>query len=266
MLKEKLMTRASKWTIHTIQINHKYRQLIPLSISKRFSNKHERYLIATKQAKIFKKYILTYMCYLFGASYQNAILNNFKITNDRVFYKEQLINFFKIVKNYYYHPKESMQYFDNAKDYFGKRHKLVNSTIFLSHLPKLSKADIDTLIDFFIWHRKEENLSKVFHGARHYFNIEEQGFFYKLKNVRKNKSLVEKLFTARIKKKDFKNFKKSGLSTKVALRNSYFLLLENNQFIVHSFFVYQEKLNIKKTNINKIIASYDDILDLISLK
>ena len=51
---------------------------------------------------------------------------------------------------------------NNAKKYFGKRHKLVNSTIFSSHLPKLTKVDIETLVDFFIRYKKEENLSKVF--------------------------------------------------------------------------------------------------------
>ena len=264
-MKTKIMTRASKWAIHTIQINHKYRQLIPLSISRQISNKHERYIIAVQEAKAFKKYILTYICYLFGASYQNCIINNFKIKDEKSFYKEQLINFFEVVKNYYYHPEQSMQFFDDAKKYFGKRHKLVNSTIFLSHMPKLNNNDIEILVDFFIRYKKKENLSKVFHGARHYFHIEEQGLFYKLKNTQKEKSLVEKLFTARPKSKDFKNFKKSGLSTKVALRNSYFLLLKNNQFIMHLFFVYQIELNIKKKNINKIIVSDKDVRDLIAL-
>ena len=46
------MTRASKWAIHTIQINHKYRQLLPLAMSKK--NKHERSVIAIQQAKILK--------------------------------------------------------------------------------------------------------------------------------------------------------------------------------------------------------------------
>ena len=74
------------------------------------------------------------MCYLFGASYQNCIINNFKIKDEKSFYKEQLINFFEVVKNYYYHPEQSMQFFDDAEEYFGKRHKLVNSTIFASHM------------------------------------------------------------------------------------------------------------------------------------
>ena len=37
---------------------------------------------SVEQAKILKKYILSYMCYLFGASYQNCIINNFKIKNE----------------------------------------------------------------------------------------------------------------------------------------------------------------------------------------
>ena len=86
MNKTEIMTRASKWAIHTIQINHKYRQLLPLAMSKK--NKHERSIIAIQQAKILKKYILSYMCYLFGASYQNCIINNFKIKDEKSFYKE----------------------------------------------------------------------------------------------------------------------------------------------------------------------------------
>ena len=266
MFNEELMTRASKWTIHTIQINHKYRQLIPLSVSKSISNKHDRYLIAVGQAKTLKKYILIYVCYLFGASYQNCRINKFKINNERTFYKKQLINFFKVVKNYYYNPEQSMQYFDYAQDSFGKRHKLVNSTIFSSHLPKLTKVDIETLVDFFIRFRnKNKHMSKIFHGARHYFNLEEQGFFYKLKNKHKKKSLVVKLFTARLKTKDFKHFQKSGLSKKIALRNSYFHFIKRNKYMMLLFVSYQAAFNIKATNINKIIKNKKEILDLIGL-
>ena len=35
MNKTEIMTRASMWAIHTIQINHKYRQLLPLAMSKK---------------------------------------------------------------------------------------------------------------------------------------------------------------------------------------------------------------------------------------
>ena len=262
MNKTEIMTRASKWAIHTIQINHKYRQLLPLAMSKK--NKHERSVIAIQQAKILKKYILSYMCYLFGASYQNCIINNFKIKDEKSFYKEQLINFFKVVKNYYYHPEQSMQFFDDAEEYFGKRHKLVNSTIFASHMPKLNKSDIDILLDFFINYKKNPYLSNIFHGARHYFHIEEQGFFYKLKKTKKE-SLAAKLLTARLKTIHFKNFKKSGLDKRIALRNSYFYLLIPNNYLVALFLKYQFESKIKKGNINKIITSSRDVLDLVNI-
>ena len=42
----------------------------------------------------------------------------------------------------------------------------------------------------FINYKKNPYLSNIFHGARHYFHIEEQGFFYKLKKTKK-KTLVE---------------------------------------------------------------------------
>ena len=267
MNKTEIMTRASKWAIHTIQINHKYRQLLPLAMSKK--NKHERSIIAIQQAKILKKYILSYMCYLFGASYQNCIINNFKIKDEKSFYKEQLINFFKVVKNYYYHPEQSMQFFDDAEEYFGKRHKLVNSTIFASHMPKLNKSDIDVLVDFFISYKKKPllnyQISNIFHGARHYFHIEKQGFFYKLKKTKK-KTLATQLMTARLKTMHFKNFKKSGLDRRVALRNSYFyLLLLHNNLLVSVFLTYQLESKIKKKNINKIITSSRDVLDLVNI-
>ena len=267
MNKTEIMTRASKWAIHTIQINHKYRQLLPLAVSKK--NKNERSIIAIQQAKILKKYILSYMCYLFGASYQNCIINNFKIKDEKSFYKEQLINFFEVVKNYYYHPEQSMQFFDDAEEYFGKKHKLVNSTIFASHMPKLNKSDIDSLVDFFITLKKKPLLNfqiySIFHGARHYFHIEEQGFFYKLKKTKK-KTLVEQLMTARLKTIHFKNFEESSLDRRVALRNSYFyLVLSYNDLLVSMFLTYQLESKIKKKNINKIITSSRDVLDLVNI-
>ena len=202
------------------------------------------------------------MCYLFGASYQNCIINNFKIKDEKSFYKEQLINFFEVVKNYYYHPEQSMQFFDDAEEYFGKRHKLVNSTIFASHMPKLNKSDIDILLDFFINYKKNPYLSNIFHGARHYFHIEEQGFFYKLKKTKK-KTLVEQLMTARLKTIHFKNFEESSLDRRVALRNSYFYLLIPNNYLVALFQKYQFESKIKKGNINKVITSNRDVLDLL---
>ena len=140
---EKPEDRVSRWVLGTIKWHYYFVYIIgsgALDENRTYKEKFKKltmdeqeYLIETCSTayKPFKKYLLVYVCYLFGAYYENCIRNNIKFEPTKIFLKKQLNNFFKIIEKFYNSPdKEAniwMPLFDNL---FEKKDLNINKNFF----------------------------------------------------------------------------------------------------------------------------------------
>ena len=132
--------RVSRWVLGTIKWHYDFVYIIgsgALSVDKEkfkdLADNEKEYLIKTCSTayKPFKKYLLVYVCYLFGAYYENCKRNNIKFEPTKIFLKKQLNNFFKMIEKFYNSPdKEAniwMPLFDNL---FEKKDLNINKNFF----------------------------------------------------------------------------------------------------------------------------------------
>ena len=92
--------------------------------------------------KPFKKYLLFYVCYLFGAYFQQCKRHNIQFKFEKDFLMIQLINFRKMIEKFYNKPNKKttiwMPLFDNL---FGKKDLNSNKKTLVEKIGKKEALD-----------------------------------------------------------------------------------------------------------------------------
>ena len=234
---EKPEDRVSRWVLGTIKFHYNFGYIIgsgALGVDKEkfkdLTKDEQEYLINTCSTayKPFKKYLLVYVCYLFGAYYEYCKRNDIKFETSEIFLKKQLNNFFKMVGRFYENPdKEAniwLPLFDNL---FDKKDLNINKNFFLAHYPPLENKHIKSIIYWFKDNYKTNDAIKtVFDTARNYIHLEDDknSPFKKITEANDWIKSIEFSIDA-----DTKNYKNSVITSKLPLRFTYFIVA--NSFV-----------------------------------
>ena len=179
------LDRVSRWVLGTIKWTYDYGYIFgsgalnserahPLEKFNKLEEAEKKYLIETcSQAyKPFKKYQLFYICYLFGAYFQQCKRHKIKFKFEKDFLMIQLLNFRKMVEKFYKEPnKKANLWLPTLDDLFGKKDLNLNKNFFLAMLPPLKNQQLEYIVDWFIKNRKEKVVENVFYSAAHYFYL-----------------------------------------------------------------------------------------------
>ena len=259
--------RVSRWVLGTVKWTYDYGYIIasgalsdknhPIEKFNNLEETEKKNLInkCTKAYKHFKKYLLFYVCYLFGAYFQQCKRHNIQFKFEKDFLMIQLINFRKMIEKFYNKPNKKttiwMPLFDNL---FGKKDLNINKNFFLALFPPLKNEHLELIVDWFIEYKNDPTIESIFYSAAHYLYMEldENSSFYK---VQKKGELMDSMLF-KLTDKDFKGFDKSILQTESPIRFSFvFLALATHEKLKNLFKEY-------KTNedfIEKIISIGPDI-------
>jgi hypothetical protein len=204
----------------------------------------------------YKKYLLFYICYMFGAAYAYCNYSKIKFTMNEEFLFDQLNNFFKIVKKRYKNPKKYSQYLDFLDSLPLKKNVNLNKNFYYAHLPNLKKKHLLLIVRWFLDHwKKNVSIERVFYGAGHYISLEgdpilrDRKFVQDISSAKSRALKLGKKYKGedyderakddvthkemwesslnvlvRILPSKFSKFKKSGLHKNVTLRMSYWYL------------------------------------------
>ena len=204
----------------------------------------------------YKKYLLFYICYMFGAVYAHCNFSKIKFTMNEEFLFDQLNNFFKIVKKRYKNPKKYSQYLEMLDSLPYKKNVNLNKNFYYAHLPNLKKKHLLLIVRWFLDHwKKNVSIERVFYGAGHNISLEADPILRDRKFVQDISSAKSRALKLRKKYKGedyderakddvthkkmcenslnvlaktlpskFSKFKKSGLHKNVPLRMSYWYL------------------------------------------
>ena len=236
---ETLEDRTSRWVLGTIKFQYDVAYIIASgALNEENSSKENFDKLAKKKQdhlldicanayKPFKKYLLIYTCYLFGAYYENCKRNNVKFLFTASFLTKQLKNFFEMVSKFYKNPdKDSNLWMPAWDNLFGKDDLDLNKKFFLAHLPPLEKKHLDSIVNWFLDNRKtNQAIQVVFDTARNYFHLEDDkdSPFKKITSANDMTGTIE--FASDGDKKRYKN---SALSKEHILRSTYYKLAVNN--------------------------------------
>ena len=236
---ENFEDRTSRWVLGTIKFQYDVAYIIASgALNEENSSKENFDKLAKKKQdhllnicanayKPFKKYLLIYTCYLFGAYYENCKRNNVKFLFTASFLTKQLKNFFGMVSKFYKDPdKDSNLWMPAWDNLFGKDDLDLNKKFFLAHLPPLEKKHLDSIVNWFLDNRKTNQAIKtVFDTARNYFHLEDDkdSPFKKITSANDMAGTIE--FASDGDKKRYKN---SALSKEHILRSTYYKLAVNN--------------------------------------
>jgi hypothetical protein len=270
---ETLEDRTSRWVLGTIKFQYDVAYIIASgalneenSSKKNFNKlpkkKQDHLLnICTNAYKPFKKYLLIYTCYLFGAYYENCKRNNVEFLFTAPFLTKQLKNFFGMVNKFYKNPdKDSNLWMPAWDNLFGKEDLDLNKKFFLSHLPPLEKKHFDSIVNWFLDNRKtNQAIQVVFDTARNYFHLEddENSPFKKITSANDMAGTIE--FASDGDKKRYKN---STLSKDHILRSTYYKLAVNNLTEVNDCYLNTKpgaRVWIVQDLISKIIRNGPDL-------
>jgi hypothetical protein len=270
---ENLEDRTSRWVLGTIKFQYDVAYIIASgalneenSSKKNFNKlpkkKQDHLLnICTNAYKPFKKYLLIYTCYLFGAYYENCKRNNVEFLFTAPFLTKQFKNFFGMVNKFYKNPdKDSNLWMPAWDNLFGKEDLNLNKKFFLSHLPPLEKKHFDSIVNWFLDNRKtNQAIQVVFDTARNYFHLEddENSPFKKITSANDMAGTIE--FASDGDKKRYKN---STLSKDHILRSTYYKLAVNNLTEVNDCYLNTKpgaRVWIVQDLISKIIRNGPDL-------
>jgi hypothetical protein len=270
---ETLEDRTSRWVLGTIKFQYDVAYIIAsgalneensskVNFNKLPKKKQDHLLnICTNAYKPFKKYLLIYTCYLFGAYYENCKRNNVEFLFTAPFLTKQLKNFFGMVNKFYKNPdKDSNLWMPAWDNLFGKEDLNLNKKFFLSHLPPLEKKHFDSIVNWFLDNRKtNQAIQVVFDTARNYFHLEddENSPFKKITSANDMAGTIE--FASDGDKKRYKN---STLSKDHILRSTYYKLAVNNLTEVNDCYLNTKpgaRVWIVQDLISKIIRNGPDL-------
>jgi len=270
---ETLEDRTSRWVLGTIKFQYDVAYIIASgalneensskeNFNKLKKKKQDHLLnICANAYKPFKKYLLIYTCYLFGAYYENCKRNNVKFLFTASFLTKQLKNFFEMVSKFYKNPdKDSNLWMPAWDNLFGKDDLDLNKKFFLAHLPPLEKKHLDSIVNWFLDNRKtNQAIQVVFDTARNYFHLEddENSPFKKITSANDMAGTIE--FASDGDKKRYKN---SALSKEHILRSTYYKLAVNNLSEVNDCYLNTKpgaRVWIVQDLISKIIRNGPDL-------
>ena len=270
---ETLEDRTSRWVLGTIKFQYDDAYIIASgALNEENSSKENFDKLAKKKQdhllnicanayKPFKKYLLIYTCYLFGAYYENCKRNNVKFLFTASFLTKQLKNFFEMVSKFYKNPdKDSNLWMPAWDNLFGKDDLDLNKKFFLAHLPPLEKKHLDSIVNWFLDNRKtNQAIQVVFDTARNYFHLEDDkdSPFKKITSANDMAGTIE--FASDGDKKRYKN---SALSKEHILRSTYYKLAVNNLSEVNDCYLNTKpgaRVWIVQDLISKIIRNGPDL-------
>ena len=270
---ETLEDRTSRWVLGTIKFQYDVAYIIASgALNEENSSKENFDKLAKKKQdhllnicanayKPFKKYLLIYTCYLFGAYYENCKRNNVKFLFTASFLTKQLKNFFEMVSKFYKNPdKDSNLWMPAWDNLFGKDDLDLNKKFFLAHLPPLEKKHLDSIVNWFLDNRKtNQAIQVVFDTARNYFHLEDDkdSPFKKITSANDMTGTIE--FASDGDKKRYKN---SALSKEHILRSTYYKLAVNNLSEVNDCYLNTKpgaRVWIVQDLISKIIRNGPDL-------
>jgi len=271
---ETLEDRTSRWVLGTIKFQYDVAYIIASgalneensskeNFDKLEKKKQEHLLnICSNAYKPFKKYLLIYTCYLFGAYYENCKRNNAEFLFTASFLTKQLKNFFEMVSKFYKNPdKDSNLWMPAWDNLFGKDDLDLNKKFFLAHLPPLEKKHLDSIVNWFLDNRKtNQAIQVVFDTARNYFHLEDDkdSPFKKITSANDMAGTIE--FASDGDKKRYKN---STLSKEHILRSTYYKLAVNNLSEVNDCYLNTKpgaRVWIVQDLISKIIQNGPDLV------
>ena len=135
--------RVSRWVLGTVKWTYDFGYIMgsgalsdknhPLEKFKNLKNDEKEYLInnCEKAYKPFKKYLLFYICYLFGAYFQQCKRHEIEFKFEKDFLMIQLKSFRKMIETFYNSPNKKINLwvslFDNL---FGKKDLNINKNFF----------------------------------------------------------------------------------------------------------------------------------------
>ena len=237
---EKPEDRVSRWVLGTIKWHYDFVYIIgsgALDENRTYKEKfkeltmdEQEYLIETCSTayKPFKKYLLVYVCYLFGAYYENCMRNNIKFEPAGIILKKQLNNFFKMIEKFYNNPdKEANIWMPSFDNLFEKKDLNINRNFFLAHYPPLENKHIESIINWFKdnW-KTNDSIKAIFDTARNYIHLEDDKNSPYKEITEKNDWENSISFSIDA---DTKNYKNSVITSKLPLRFTYFIVA--NSFV-----------------------------------
>ena len=258
--------RVSRWVLGTVKWIYDFGYIMgsgalsdknhPLEKFKNLKYDEKKYLIDTceKAYKPFKKYLLFYICYLFGAYFQQCKRHGIEFKFEKDFLMIQLKSFRKMIETFYNSPNKKtnlwVSLFDNL---FGKKDLNINKKFFLALSPPLKNQQLELIVDWFIENKENPTVESIFYSAAHYFHMEldENSSF---NNIKSDNQLDKHLF--KLTKKDFKGFNKSNLPTEIPIRYSFvYLALTTHEKLKKLFIEFDSNDHL----IKKIISIGPDI-------
>ena len=260
--------RVSRWVLGTVKWIYDYGYIVgigacdsnrayPFEKFKKLEQAEKKYLISSCETayKPFKKYLLFYICYLFGAYFEQCKRHKIEFKFERDFLMIQLKSFRKMIEKFYKNPnKKTTVWFPVIDNLFGKKDLNLNKNFFLALFPPLKEKQLELLVDWFIENKNEEIVENIFYSAAHYFHMEidEKSSFLKVKETGEYIDALSFTLTD----KDFEGFDKSILPTTNAIRFSFvYLALGSQKELVNLFLNYKQTDNL----IKKIITIGPDV-------
>ena len=265
--------RISRWVLGTIKFQYDAAYIFASGALQedksskenfeKLSKEEQEYLldICLNSYKRFKKYLLVYVCYIFGAYYENCKRHNIKFSFTASFLIKQLENFFGMVSEFYKNPdKESNLWLPNMDSLFGRDDLDINKKFFLAHLPPLEKKHYESIVNWFLDNRKtNDGIKKIFDTARNYFHLEDDDNspFKKITSSNDMGGTVEFSTDA-----DTSKYENSTISKDYPLRFTYYKIsIENITSINESYLNSKpkERVWVVESLISKIIQNGPDL-------
>ena len=270
---ENVEDRTSRWVLGTIKYQYDFGYIIAtgaLNEERAYKEKfkelpsdEQKYLIETcsNAYKPFKKYLLVYVCYLFGAYYENCKRNKIDFSFSGIFLKKQLKNLFNMTGKFYKKPdKEANIWMPMFDGLFDKKDLDLNKNFFLAHFPPLENKHLDSIVNWFLDNRKtNQSIKNVFDTARNYFHLEDddKSPFKKITSENDYAGSVEFATDA-----DTNKYENSVINKDYPLRFTYYKLAVDNIASLNECYLYSKpkaRVWIVDDLISKIINNGPDL-------